>query len=45
MGSFRGYRIAHCVFSVSGYIDKAVENAECDGSVLFDRGEPVIGSL
>lgn len=42
---FEGYMVVHCVFSVSGYTDEAVEDSKCDGSVLFDCGEPVVGSL
>ncbi len=36
---FRDYRIVHCLFSVSGYTDRAVTDAETDGTLLFDCGK------
>ncbi|MDO5852776.1 MAG: DUF234 domain-containing protein [Thermoplasmata archaeon] len=39
--AFDGMRIVPCLFSVSGYTEGAVREAERTGVVLFDRGEPV----
>ncbi len=36
---FKDYRIVHCLFSVSGYTDRAVADAETDGTLLFDCGK------
>ena len=40
---FRGYDVRHCVFSVSGYTDAAIELARESDFILFDDGRLVDG--
>ena len=42
-GVFSGYRIIFCIFSVSSYTDKMLEEAKHDDVLLFQKGEPVTG--
>ena len=42
---FRKYTVRHCVFSVSGYTDAAIELAKEEDFILFDNGKLVDGVL
>ena len=42
---FRKYKVRHCVFSVSGYTDAAIELAKEEDLILFDNGKLVDGVL
>ena len=38
---FEKYKVVHCLFSVSGYTDGALRDADSDGALLFDCGRVV----
>lgn len=40
-GVFSGYKVIHCIFSVSGYTDEILKEANRDDVLLFQKGEHV----
>ena len=42
-GVFSGYRIIHCIFSVSGYTDEILKEVKNEDVLLFQKGEHVTG--